>query len=44
MFNKIIIIIISIFVALFSINNSENINKKYIDNSDFYKLETSKDE
>lgn len=44
MFNKIVIIVMSIFVALFSVNNSENIDKNYFDNSNFYKLETSKEE
>lgn len=44
MFNKIAIIVMSIFVALFSANNSESIDKKYFDNSNFYKLETSDDE
>lgn len=44
MFNKIAIIAMSIFVALFSTNNSESIDKNYFDNSNFYKLETSDDE
>ena len=44
MFNKIMIIVMSLFVALFSVNNSENIDKNYFDNSNFYKLETSDDE
>lgn len=44
MFNNIAIIVMSIFVALFSANNSESIDKNYFDNSNFYKLETSDDE
>ena len=44
MFNKIAIIVMSIFIALFSANNSESIDKNYFDNSNFYKFETSDDE
>lgn len=44
MFNKIMIIVMSVFVALFSANNSESIDKNYFDNSNFYKFETSDDE
>ena len=44
MFNKIVIIVMSVFVALFSANNSESIDKNYFDNSNFYKLEISDDE
>ena len=44
MFNKIAIIVMSIFIALFSVNNSESIDKNYFDNNNFYKLETSDDE
>lgn len=44
MFNKIVIIVMGVFVALFSANNSESIDKNYFDNSNFYKLETSDDE
>ena len=44
MFNKIAIIVMSIFIVLFSANNSESIDKNYFDNSNFYKLETSDDE
>ena len=44
MFNKIMIIVMSVSVALFLADNSESIDKNYFNNNNFYKLETSNDE